>query len=109
MDLHNPLNTNTTLATEEEACPVLLMIEKLRELNFIALTGRIEHTNLEKVYDCRKVLSNKKYVRCVLQLNGLLATNPISCSAQPNTYYELASRNIHVINAPKRSSKILYK
>ena len=60
MNLHSPLNTNTTLAIEEESCPVLLMIEKLREMNFIAFSGRIEHTNLEKVFDCRKVLSRKK-------------------------------------------------
>ena len=59
MDLYSPLNTNTTLAIEDESCPVLLMIEKLRELNFIAFSGRIEHTNLEKVFDCRKVLSKK--------------------------------------------------
>jgi hypothetical protein len=56
----------------------------------------IIHKDLEKAFDCRAIQSKQSYLRCLLQLDSLLEANPNIISGQPQSYYQLVLRKVHV-------------
>jgi hypothetical protein len=81
---------------EDPGCPVICLLDRLRELEWKPLRERIEHTNTNKVFDCRNAQRGARYFQVMLSLDARLTANPSILSAQPLSYYALVLRNIHV-------------